>query len=77
VPVFVRVGVWDKAAVTNCACRVCAARVASALRFRVGDGIGVRVIVGVAVGGSVRVGEGVNVGVSGVVGVTEAVTGVA
>ena len=75
-PVFVRVGVWDKAAVASCACRVCAARVASALRFWVGEGIGVRVIVGVTVGGSVRVGEGVNVGVPGVVDGTVAGSGV-
>ena len=33
VRVFVRVGVWDNASISNCACKVCAAWVASALRF--------------------------------------------
>jgi hypothetical protein len=49
--------------------------VASALRFCVGDGSGVRVIVGVTVGGSVLVGERVEVGVACVVDVTEVVSG--
>jgi len=38
VAVFVRVGVRDNAAISNCASRVLAARVASALKFSVGEG---------------------------------------
>jgi len=51
--------------------------VASALRSWVRDGRGVRVIVGVAVGGRVRVGGAVEVKVNCVVPVTETVSGVA
>ena len=65
VAVFVRVGVRDKAATASCASNVCAARVARALRFAVGDGISVWVTVGVAVGGRVGVGEEVSVAVAG------------
>jgi len=74
--VCVRVGVRDNAAIANCASRVLAARVANALRSCVGEGIGVRVIVCVAVGGCVRVGARVEVEAAEVVGVTEAVSGV-
>ena len=38
VAVRVRVGVWDNAATVSCASRVLAARVASALKFSVGEG---------------------------------------
>ena len=60
VPVFVRVGVWDSAAIASCASSVRAAWVAIALRSWVSDGTGVRVTVCVAVGRRVRVGAGVN-----------------
>jgi len=55
VAVFARVGVFDNARTTNCASKVCAARVASALRFSVGEGTGVRVADGVKVGVTVAV----------------------
>ena len=61
VTVIVRVGVRDNAMISNCTCSVCAARVASALRFCVGVGRGVCVRVDVTVGGAVRVGVGVEV----------------
>ena len=76
VRVCVRVGVWDNAAIASCACNVRAARVASAPRSCVGDGMAVRVTVGVAVGGTVRVGDGVNVDVDSRVAVTEPGSGV-
>lgn len=63
VNVLVCVGVRDRAAVASWACRVAAARVASALRFSVGEGRGVRVVVGVREAVGVRVGEGVLEGV--------------
>lgn len=56
VRVWVRVGVCDKAAAASCACRVPAARVARALRLVVGEGNGVLVTVGEALGEGVRVG---------------------
>jgi hypothetical protein len=55
VAVLVRVGVRDNSAVANCACKVPAALVASALRFSVGEGTGVRVAVCEAVGDGVLV----------------------
>ncbi|MBN2117411.1 MAG: hypothetical protein JW730_12610 [Anaerolineales bacterium] len=38
VAVLVRVGVWDNAAISSCASRVLAARVASELKSSVGEG---------------------------------------
>ena len=76
VAVCVRVGVRDNAAIANCASSVLAARVASTLRSCVGEGLGVRVIVPVAVGGCVRVGGRVEVEAARTVGVTEAGSGV-
>ena len=63
VAVFVRVGVWDNAAIATWACRVCAARVARALRFSVADGVGVLVAV-CGRGVRVEVGESASVDVS-------------
>ena len=71
VAVFVRVGVWDSAAIATWACKVCAARVARALRFSVADGVGVLVAV-CGSGVRVEVGELGNVDVS--CAVNEAVT---
>ena len=64
VAVCVRVGVRDNAAIANCASSVLAARVASTLRSCVGEGLGVRVIVPVAVGGRVEVEAARTVGVT-------------
>ena len=75
-PVFVRVGVCDNAAIAACACSVWAARVASKFRLSVGDGMEVRVIVDEAVGNCVRVGDGIEVEVACFVDVTEAGSGV-
>jgi hypothetical protein len=71
VSVFVRVGVLDKAATASCASRVREARVASALRFSVGEGR--RLVVGEAVTVEVLVLDGT--GVREGVGVEETVTG--
>jgi hypothetical protein len=71
VAVFVRVGVWDNAATASCASKVFAAWVARAPRSCVGVGLGVRVIVAVAVGAWVRVGKEVDVEAKCVVAVME------
>lgn len=63
VGVLVRVGVLDNAAIAAWACRVCAARVARALRFSVAEGVGVRVAV-CGSGVRVEVGEFASVDVS-------------
>jgi len=63
VAVFVRVGVFDKARTANCASKVRAALVASALRFSVGEDTGVRVADGVKVTVAVCVAVGVRLGV--------------
>lgn len=76
VVVFVRVGVYDNARISSCAWRVCAARVASAFKSWVADGIEVRVMDGVAAGGRVRVGEESGIGVLCFVAVTETGSGV-
>ena len=74
--VCVRVGVLDNAAIASWASNVRAARVARAPRSCVGDGMEVRVMVRVAVGGTVRVSDGVNVNVDWRVAVTEPGSGV-
>lgn len=65
VAVWVGVGVYDKAATANCACKVCTAMVERELRSLVDDGIGLAVDdeVGVNVEANVPVGDGVKAGV--------------